>query len=371
MELSALAMTNNYITEDGVKAHLVPFIPRLIGHFRIDLRENKDINCDAGDPLLAALSGLPEAWGVSVDMRGTGLTGDTMLKLLNQTPAAQMAAMAAAKERKRTEDLVAQYTSKQAELEARWAAEVDAGPPEGEAPEDPPFEPFPDGEVEKLKSVRSYLAKAAKDRYDRGDQAVWKKLPKNCGSGQLIAHLSYICKSATLRGCADFTLRQWQPAEGEPGGMLSLHDAVAQEALRIVACSGNEFGAGAATLKLQNLRDEELEIFVPAGSILQHANWVHLQNLLIGRGVHLVFQPGQTRECKLGAMCMNLSCQCSEGQAMQLTSFLLQDTHILESQGKVWDHFEALFARFREEAGFPDGAKKKGKGKKKGGKKKK
>lgn len=64
--------------------------------------------------------------------------------------------------------------------------------------------------------------------------------------------------------------------------MLSLHDAVAQEALRIVACSGNEFGAGAATLKLQNLRDEELEIFVPAGSILQHANWVHLQNLLIG-----------------------------------------------------------------------------------------
>jgi len=372
-DVSALILSGNYLTEEGVKAHLVPFVRSLIGNFRIDLRENADINCDAGAPLVEAVAGLPASWGVSVDARGTGLTGEAMAKLLNQTPEAQMAVMVAAREQKRAQEQCELYVSKQAEIEARWAAEVDSGPGDGEVPDGPPFDKFPDGDVEKLKSVRKYLAKAGSDLYDIGERSAWDGLPNNCASGQLIAHFTYLCKEVELRDISDFTLRQWRGGEEAEGGAVMLHEAVAKSAVKIVSAVGISFGSRALALKLQNLSEEPVDLLVPAGTVFQHSSWVHLQNLIVGRGVHLALGPGQTQEWKLGGMCMNLSCGCCSGEKLKLTSFLLQDLHLLESQLKVWEHFEAIFARFREQAGFPDGAKKKkGKGgaKKKGGKKK-
>jgi len=74
---------------------------------------------------------------------------------------------------------------------------------------------------------------------------------------------------------------------------------------------------------------------------------------------------GETQEKKLGAFCMNLSCSCAAGEPMALTALLCEDKEMLQSQGKVWDHFEGLFAQYKKEAGFDEAPKKAGKGKKK------
>jgi len=81
--------------------------------------------------------------------------------------------------------------------------------------------------------------------------------------------------------------------------------------------------------------------------------------------VHIDLQPGQSKEQKLGAFCMNETCCCADDDPMALTALQLKDTSLLRSQGQVWDYFEGLFAKYREEAGFAAGGKKKaGKNKK-------
>merc|ERR1712129_358810 len=128
---------------------------------------------------------------------------------------------------------------------------------------------------------------------------------------------------------------------------------------------GRGHGRGALTLQLENVSDRPLHVVVPAGTIFQHVSWVHRQNLLVGRNVCVDLQPGESKTENLGAYCMNLTCSCSNGEPMELTAFCFEDVDVLQSQGKVWDHFEAAFSRLRAQNGFPDQVKKKKKGKKK------
>jgi len=376
--VSALLLSKNYITEDGVKAHLVPFIEDLFDCFRIDLRDNPDINCDAGPALAEAVRKVRPELGVSIDTRGTGLKGEAVMSLLNQSPETQSAALAADRERKRSASMCADFDAKQAAIAEGWADQTDPPVEAGSssAPASPPFEKFPDGDKEKLRELRAFLARSGGRCYDHRDGENWswpKALPLNCGSGQLMAHFSYLSKAAQLRAPEDFKLRLWRPdGESEPrGDGVLVHDAVANGRLRLTAVTGKSYGKDALSLKLESRAEEPLDVVIPAGAIFQHVSWAHRQNLMVGRAVRLQLAPGESKEAKVGAFCMNLSCGCSADDPMQLTALMLADRGPLASQGKVWDHFEGLFAKYRAEAGFSDDAKKKGKGgKAKKGKKK-
>lgn len=377
--VTALALSKNYLTEDGIKAHLVPFMSRLNGNFRIDLRENPDISCDCEEELLEALALLPAAWGCSVDARGTGLKGDAMVTLLNQTPEAQMAALIADKERKRSAALCADFDAQQANLLTRWSAEVDPRvaeeSEEGAADAPAPFDKFPDGNNEMLRELRAYLSERAKSLYDRkgGAKLAWAgPAPSKCGTGQLVAHFSYLSKAAAVRSHTDFglslrssDLEERMATKLNQDGALGLHAAVESGAVKVSAASGKSYGFQALTLRLENLSGKQQCILVPAGTIFQHVSWIHHQNLMVGRAAHFRLEPGEAKEQKLGAYCMNRSCACSADDPMELTALFMEDKNILESQGKVWDHLEGLFAKYRAEAGFPDNAKGK-KGKRKG-----
>lgn len=367
--VTALVLAENYITEDGVANHLVPFVVRLNTTFRIDIRGNEDINADAEGPLLNALASLPAHLGLRIDARGTRLGGEAILQLLNQSDRATEAVLAAAQERKRTSTMCADFEAKQPDLLSRWAPEVDSlalpSAHHNVATAQAPFQKFPVGDTQKLKELRAYLAAACWQIYDRkdGEHFSWSgDQPGFCGTGQLLAHFSYLSCAVTPRGHNDFGLRVRRKGEllatkfvgyGEVG----LHSVVENGVVGITAVSGKSYGHNALTLRLQNLSEVSLCVTVPAGTIFQHISWIHRQNLLVGRTAHFHLQPGECSEKKLGAFCMNMSCACAAGDPMQLTALFFEDSQTLNSQGKVWDYFEGLFRRYREEAGVPDNAK--------------
>lgn len=236
---------------------------------------------------------------------------------------------------------------------------------------------FPLGDLPKLGGVRTSLATAAARMHDRpgGDKWAWfpgqnqqplKTPPLHCGSGQLIAHFSYLSYSCEPRTPEDFGLRLRKQGEGCGTGVLSLHAACESGAASIKLAKGKSYGKGALSLVIKNNNsNNRLEVVVPAGTIFEHISWIHHQNLLVGRTAVFRLEPGQEQEQKIGAYCMNESCACSDNDQMHLTSLLCEKTEILQSQGKVWDHFEGLFEKYRTEAGFGKDKKKGAKGKKK------
>lgn len=399
--LGALILSCNYITTDGVSAHLAPFVMGLTSMLRIDLRGNEDINVEAEGALLDALGSLPAAWGCSIDARGTRLGGEAIVQLMNQTPEAMQATYAVDRERKRTATLKTEFEAKQTELVQAWKAEVDkpcaiealeaAAKPWEEAEDKAfPIEAVKnqvERKAPRLKDLRAFLAKACCQDFDfeSGARFAWQgALPQGCGTGQLVAHFSYLSCAVQPRQPEDFGFRL-RPAGEVLGpqlvaraGAASVHAAVESKAVRIEAVTGKSYGSSALTLKLENLSNAPLCVVVPAGTVFQHISWIHRQNLLVGRTYHIDLAAGESRAQVLGGYCMNRSCSCSKGDTMQLTALLFEDIDILQSQGKIWDHFEGCFSRFREEAGYPDNVyeppgvfwgekKKKGKkGKKKG-----
>eukprot|EP00443_Scrippsiella_acuminata_P069250 CAMPEP_0115413958 /NCGR_PEP_ID=MMETSP0271-20121206/22340_1 /TAXON_ID=71861 /ORGANISM="Scrippsiella trochoidea, Strain CCMP3099" /LENGTH=754 /DNA_ID=CAMNT_0002838257 /DNA_START=9 /DNA_END=2273 /DNA_ORIENTATION=- len=403
-DVTALSLGVNYITEDGVIEHIVPFLGRLTSHFRLDLRQNSDINNFAEGPLLEVFGAAPESLGLSVDLRGTGVGGDAMLKLLNQTPEAADAIRLADRERKKAAEQAATYQAQQAAISERWKDEVDApvafdgsaGTAFDNAVDlatgiglaSASFSTFPVGKQDQLKEIRASLARAARMAYDHaaGGLLAWEPpsgsdsgrgpAPENCGTGQFIAHFSYLSYAVQPRSHEDFGLRLRSKGEQlgagrAKKGAIGLHAAAENGAVRVAAASGKSYGRDAVKLRLESRSDKPLCIAVVAGTIFQHISWIHRQNLLVGRTVHIYLQPGESQEHKIGAFCMNLSCACSNEDPMELTALELKDTSILQGQGKVWDFFEGLFSKYRAEAGFPDGAKKGKKGKKGAGSSKK
>lgn len=467
---SALILSDNYITEDGVKDHLVSVLHLLTDTFRMDLSRNLDINRNAEQPLISAMEKIPKEWGCCVDLRGTGVPGATAVDLLNQSQQAQEVACSIAQERQRTATMCQAYEESQASLQEKWAGEtqalipfpssgplplVDSAkygtdgqdlkdvtsafnmlirtnglkdlapgvmlsaalgvnaingasfelekcgnstrlPDDGQAKdiseffgkcseeaahkevkqiidEQVPFGKFPLGDPKKLQDVRVYLSTIAGALYDHCESPkfAWSKvgghgLPENCGSGQLIAHLSYLCCSMRPKPHVDFGFRLREKGESvesrmvEPGA-VGLHSSVESGTVKLKAASGKSFGHHAVALTLFNASAKPVKVAIPAGAIFSHVTWVHRQNLLVGKTVHVELAPGETKEHKVGAHCMNLTCCCSAGDSMVLTAFLLRDAKILKSQGMVWDYFEGIFTKFREEAGFKEGGKRKGK----------
>jgi len=190
----------------------------------------------------------------------------------------------------------------------------------------------------------SFLSDAAKKLYD-GPLAA-----KGIASGQIIAHFTYLCLGGTLKGNEElqpltrFGLKLASKVQRPaPKRGLDLHKAVADGKVAIEAASGKSFGVGSVTLRLRNDSDQPLEIAVRRGSVFQHIAWEHRQNLLVCVDYVVPLPPAGSALRHLDAYCMNLSCACSSGNPMSLTDFFFDKADVLESQGRVWDHFQQCF----------------------------
>merc|ERR1719499_1964092 len=120
----------------------------------------------------------------------------------------------AEKEMKRTAAMCAEFEAKQADLRAQWGKEVDApvnwAEVEKTAELEAPFEEFPivrkkkgdERDEVKLHDLREYLALTCRELFDKcgGERFAWAidgmefedPPPQGCGSGQILAHFSYL-----------------------------------------------------------------------------------------------------------------------------------------------------------------------------------
>jgi len=171
------------------------------------------------------------------------------------------------------------------------------------------------------------------------------------GSGQLIAHFTYLCAKETyLTGTekplppSHFGLKK-VGVDARPAPRLGqdLHEALGGGGLTLAAATGQSFGANSVTITLQSQFPHDCKVVVRQGSIFQHVDWQHRQNLCIGMDYVLEVPAGGTLTKQLHAHCLNVSCACSNGNPMNLTDFFFDDLGVLESQGKIWDHFEKAF----------------------------
>lgn len=365
--VTALQLAGNFITDDGVLEHMVPFLAGMRSTFRLDLSRNPDVRRACEAELSRTVL---ETMTCTVQAHSTGISHETMMVLLNETPEAAAAARDAVQDRQRTQQACQQFNQQQQELISRWSDEVDdqeEAIPITMSTDTTPFyggpDIFPVGQKERLRELRHYLAMSSFQMYDKpnGQHYAWKcsKKPNRCGTGQLLAHFSYLAYCMDVRGAAEFGMTMRQRSGLDSGEhRRDLHSACERGDVRIEAASGRGYGANALTLKLCNTTSQQLRVYVKAGTVFEHIGWVHKQNLLVGRSVLFTLQPGETEERQIGAYCMNLSCSCAAGEKMYLTA-LIADGPYLASQGKVWDHFEGCFKALREANGFSDDKKKK------------
>merc|ERR1719359_72294 len=189
------------------------------------------------------------------------------------------------------------------------------------------------------------LSEAARSNYDNSSRPV-----DNVASGQLIAHFTYLCLNCTLKGgdtlksLSRFGLKlRSKTPRPQPRYGQDLHDLLNSGKVTVESITGAGFGLDSLELRLQNNTSEDLEVTVQKGSIFQHVNWEHRQNLMVSVDYVIPLPKQAMVNKKMMAYCMNLSCACSSGNPMNLTEFYFDDSAVLESQGTVWDHFEQCF----------------------------
>jgi len=176
-----------------------------------------------------------------------------------------------------------------------------------------------------------------------------KNLPSGCGSGMIISHFSHI--AGHKQGLLSPNHFSFKSVKNRPvskalallkknGTVLTLHEAVESERVKISHCTGNSYGKNALCLTLQTIRrgGGPFTVAVEKGTIFQHIDWVHKQNLMVIKTVYIFMSgtSGETRAKRINAHCMNSMCCCSEGESMTLTKFYF-DESVLGIQGKVWD----------------------------------
>eukprot|EP00927_Polykrikos_kofoidii_P046948 TRINITY_DN41052_c0_g1_i1.p1 TRINITY_DN41052_c0_g1~~TRINITY_DN41052_c0_g1_i1.p1 ORF type:complete len:743 (-),score=110.41 TRINITY_DN41052_c0_g1_i1:120-2348(-) len=372
----SLVLSNNYISEDSVKEHVVPFFACLRSHFRLILAGNFDIQdgSKTGEALLAVV---PERVAWTIDVRGTGIPEHIMRRLLNDTFENNCMIREAVAERKRCNERCGEYERSMVELENRWSSEVESKVVPEDLAEivndlgmdvgsigprlesrsaiisrvfwDWPLKKWPD-QKDLLKKVRYYLSLSAMSCFDDPSSAEfpWATTypPANCATGQLMAHFSYLSCQMLVRKPEAFGLRLRKKNENLPmkvADSVSLHSAVECGKVNIEGVFGRGYKSEAITLELKNLTNTSIIIVVPAGTIFQHGRWCFRQNLMIGFDSTYHLDPNEVLVKKLGAYCMNVTCACARGDPMYLTGLLCKDSKVLQSQNTVWDHFEKCF----------------------------
>lgn len=368
--ITTLRLAGNYFTEDGVIAHLVPFLSSRETPIFIDIRDNPDINDGAEEALLRALK---TDMGCRLEAKGTQLSDWGVAQLENITEKAATAVRSAANAR-----AVAAFEAQQAGLEDKWKNEVDpplaredegdpelakaAGVVDGvlEEPKKPMFKKFPKSK-EELKMLRTALAYAGRRFCDRREGLAYgwqwedRLPPPNCGGGQLLAHFSYLSCKMYLRPPEDFGLRiraqgeAWS-SKSKPAGCIGLHSAIEQRLVDVNKAIGKGYGRKALSLQLTNLTDGPVDVAVPPGTIFCDISWVHHQNLLVGRVARFKLEAGESCMQKLDAHCMNMSCGWPAKDPFALTPFLCENPKLLTSQSNVWDYFEGMFSKYKQES---------------------
>jgi len=188
------------------------------------------------------------------------------------------------------------------------------------------------------------LSEAARKEYDSGNR------PPLIGSGQLMAHFTYLCLSCTLKGddklkpLNRFGLKSLAKASrAKPRHGQDLHAALGSGKVVMETIVGTGFGIDSLELRLRSNTSEDISVTVQKGTIFQHMNWEHRQNLMVAVD-YVISVPSRTSvNKKMMTYCMNQSCACSSGNPMNLTEFYFDDSAALESQGTIWDHFEGCF----------------------------
>jgi len=195
-----------------------------------------------------------------------------------------------------------------------------------------------------LRECQDKLGTKAKAIYDL------KGRPDKVASGQLVAHFSYLClgrqpglgEQFGLEPLSRFGLKRLsETPRAKPRKGTDLHEALTSGLVSIEAITGTSFGPG--SLELTLCGKSNCDVVVQSGTIFQHVDWVHRQNLLVAVAAVLSVPAGGQVSMKLFAHCMNLSCACSNGNEMQLTEFYFDDVEVLKMQGRVWRHFETAF----------------------------
>jgi len=195
-----------------------------------------------------------------------------------------------------------------------------------------------------LRDCQVKLSTQAKAIYDLKGQET------KVASGQLIAHFSYLClgrqpelgEKLELEPLSRFGLKRLSDApRAKPRNGTDLHQAYATGLVNIDAATGRGYGQDSLELTLRG--NTECAVVVQRGTIFQHVDWVHRQNLLVAVDAVLDVPAGGQVSMKLHAYCMNASCACARGNPMQLTEFYFDDVEVLKMQCRVWNHFQTAF----------------------------
>mmetsp|Transcript_127111 Transcript_127111/g.219313 ORF Transcript_127111/g.219313 Transcript_127111/m.219313 type:complete len:1030 (-) Transcript_127111:224-3313(-) len=198
---------------------------------------------------------------------------------------------------------------------------------------------------DRMKNQMALSAAAAK-MYDSSQR------PANVASGQIIAHFTYLALSCTLKGGEStmgpeqFNLKWLRKNPRSPARHgEDLHQLLAMGKVSIESATGCSFGTDSVELKLKNLTSsEDLEVAIAQGSIFQHVDWQHRQNLLIAVDYVLPLPAAASVTKKMMAHCMNFTCACSNGNPMNLTEFYFDDAEVMATQYSVWQHFQSRFS---------------------------
>jgi len=186
-----------------------------------------------------------------------------------------------------------------------------------------------------------HLSDQAKKAHDVGHTAV--------ASGQLIAHLSHLCLPANkdeIKPPSFFNLKKVSDGKRPPLRCgEDLHQALADNLVALVSTTGNSFGIDSVRIELTCLAPESVTINLRRGTIFQHRDWAHRQNLIVGIDYTIEVPAGSTVVKYMHSYCLNRTCAGPINSPMDLTDFYLEDDDVLASQALVWDHFEGIFKK--------------------------
>jgi len=213
--------------------------------------------------------------------------------------------------------------------------------------------------VERLRQEREAHERAWRERMkkftdlSRAAKKVYDVAPACPGiaSGQIIAHFTYLCagmqlssEPPPLQPLSHFGLKRLsEKPRPAPRRGTDLHEALLAGDLCVKAVKGTSFGSDAVELMLENTSSSDMEVAIQQGTIFQHIDWQHRQNLMVSMDYFVVIRAGELLVKHLYAYCMNLTCACSSGNPMSLTEFYFDNHAVLEDQSSVWGHFQRSF----------------------------
>eukprot|EP00927_Polykrikos_kofoidii_P025669 TRINITY_DN23029_c0_g1_i1.p1 TRINITY_DN23029_c0_g1~~TRINITY_DN23029_c0_g1_i1.p1 ORF type:complete len:1171 (-),score=203.23 TRINITY_DN23029_c0_g1_i1:29-3394(-) len=197
------------------------------------------------------------------------------------------------------------------------------------------------------------LKRACEAIYDKPPMVGGAARPENVASGMIMAHFTYLCSPKPIEQGVPLVVpgqfrfkRISEVPRAPPRRGEDLLDLAVRGAVVIESITGTGFGRDSVQITLVNKSDtKELTVAIRQGTIFQHVDWEHRQNLMAKIEFLVVLPPGGIVRKRLDCYCLNVTCACSNGNKMSLTEFYIDDPEALSSQCAVWKHVEGLIAQ--------------------------